>query len=1103
MNRQSRSCGGGDILTRVLNSRVPTLPDGVLSIPAAFEERVREQPDSVAVQDGPRTLTYRELDRMSHAVAVALAGLGIEREARVGVMAERGAGTVIAALGTMRAGGAYVPVDPDSPPRRLGTMLAHASARAVLSPAHLAHRLAGTGASVMLIEDVLGAAADPDARELVHRPRPEDLFAVLFTSGTTGMPKGVALEHRNLLNLLSGAPGLTPERGEGALHVCAPQFDIAAFEIWATLLSGGRLVCHAPGRPDPRQLAAQIARDQVTWSALPTSLFHQMAEFDPRALAGLRTLILGGEVLQPRYARRVRDACPRTRIINAYAPAEASVFVAAHEIDDSVHTDPAVPIGRPIARADLRILDGDGAAVRAGEVGELYIGGPGVCRGYLNAPEQTASRFLTAKDGVRLYRSGDLVRRRGDGALEILGRTDDQLKLSGYRVEPAEIEAALSEIDGVARSAVITHEDAPGSMRLVAYVEAQIDRGELQRALAERLPTYLLPASTVVLDELPVNANGKVDRAALRAHAPAPAQGRGDAGDAREASLLEIFREVLGVDTLGVQEDFFEHGGNSLLAVQALVRVRERLGIELPLAALFGSRSAKALAALIPGAPAMTGPPPLIARPHRRPVPASASQATALMLTELADESLPYQSQCLHRIIGELDVAALERSLSALVSRHEILRTTFSRERGRWYQHVHPAWEVRLAAEDLRAHPGPQAALQQSFGRLIAGRLDPSTLPLVHWALARTADDEHALMSVEHHVVHDGVSTAIVLGELAELYSAAVDGRDPRLRRAPVQYRDFVAWQEELLSGDRAGRSLEHWTKRLRDAPRELELPRDRPRPMRQTFRGRTLHQRLAPELAHSIRSRAREWEASAFTVMLAAYAELLGGLAGSDELVIGSGLANRRTLGSEQVVGMLVNTVALRMNLAGHPEPRELVGRVQDVVLEAHDHQDVPFEHVVRRLAPARSASAAPLYQALFSFHDAPVRTLELPGATLIPGDARANGSAKADLSVIVINRAGTAPAAVERARYERVAEDGLTILWEYNSDLFDAGTAEGMLADYLALLGASSPTASVIPAPAAEMRGSAARGCPTSATGRSPRSSGPAPRSSRTPSR
>jgi amino acid adenylation domain-containing protein len=1047
------------------------------TIPAAFELQVGARPEAIAIEAAGRGMTYAQLDAESNRAAHRLGALGVEHGDTVGIMAQRGIETVVAILGTVKAGGAYVPLDPDSPTERICRQLRDARATAILGPLDLADRIVALRdraedrqLPVVVLDPELNAIAEESTSPLRPEIAPEDLYAVLFTSGSTGHPKGVALEHRNLLNLLRNAPELAPEPGEGALQICAPQFDVAAYEIWATLLSGARLVCLPPGRPDPKAVCRIVREHEITWSAMATGIFHQLAQSGPEELADMRIVLTGGEALQPRYARLFRAACPATRLFNIYGPTETTVLVCAHEVGEEVLSDDPIPVGRAVAEAQLHVLDENGKPVAPGERGELHVGGPGISRGYLHQPSLTAERYREnpfSVDGGRLYRSGDIVRRRADGAIEIFGRTDDQVKVRGYRVEPGEVEAQLAAHPAVRRGAVVAREDLPGHRRLVAYAtlgDPNVTGADLRQHLQERLPPYMVPSAVVLLEQMPLNPNGKVDRIALPSPAreqpfdellDAQATTMTIAGAATLEIVQEVFAEVLQLPAVGPEDDFIELGGDSLLAIQILVRLRDILNIELEIAAVFETRTPAGLAALAStaGAPVL---PPLRPRSHSGSVRASDGQSKALTVSELAVESLPYQSQAMHRIVGALDISALERSLSEMVRRHEILRTTFKREQSVWVQNVHEPTPVHLVVEELSAEEAPELALEEHFARVVcATRLDPTQLPLARWSLARLAPDQHAFIALEHHVVHDGVSTALFLRELAELYRSELAKEELAPRHSGIQYRDFAVWQQEVLASAHGQRTLEYWREHLNALPAPLELPFDHPRPLRQTYRGGTLRLTLPSSLTDGLRARARACGASTFMVMLAAYGVLLARYGGAEEeLVVGSGLANRRTLASEQLIGMVVNTVALRLELRGDPTVRELIERVRATTLEAHAYQDVPFERVVEHLAPERSANTAPLYQTLFSFHDAPVQTLSLPGATLIPRDALANGSAKADLSVIVVNRSRKpSPTTAHEAR-EPLAEEGLTVVWEYNSDLFERRTAERMLEHFHVLL-------------------------------------------------
>lgn len=1028
------------------------------SLAAVLEDVARARGDAIALQGVSVSLSYSQLDERANRVANRLLALGLRRGEPVALLAERGPETVTAALGVLKAGGAYSPLDPDSPRLRLLDQLRQLRARFVLGGEHLALDLPGAGASLLLYDPDWAAFAADDPTPPPVEIGPGDLYAVIFTSGSSGRPKGVAVEHRSIVNLLRATASLAPRPGEGALQVCVPQFDGSAYEIWATLLAGGRLVCHPPGRPEPRAVCRTIVEHDVGWAEMATGIFHQLVEHGPAPLGGMRLLLVGGEQLLPRYVRRFLAECPRVRLVNTYGPTEATVFVSTHEVDAGDGRAPRVPIGRPVASAELHVRRTDGSAAAPGERGELYIGGPVLARGYLNEPEMTAERFIEDQAAGRLYRTGDIVQARPDGALEFVGRADDQVKVRGYRVEPGEVEAQLAAHPEVSQAAVVARSEIPGHVRLVAYVA--LDGGgaaapaRLRAHLRTRLPEHMIPSAFVVLERLPLTARSKVDRAALPPPPREPPAAPGAPATALALAIAATFAEVLELDAVDPGEDFFELGGNSLLAIAVLARLRAASGLELPVAAVFEARTARALAALA-GTRAASDTdrfPDLsaVSRAHATAVPATVGQAKALLVSELAQESLPYQSQAVHRLLGRLDVGALERALTALVGRHEILRTTFERSGGRWMQRVHDPFQVRLPVRDLLKAEDPEAALAEHARRTFSVRLDPGRLPLARWSLARLSAEDHALLCLEHHVVHDGVSSARLLEELAAVYAAELERRPAQLPPLELQYRDFAAWQAGLADTPAGRRTLAYWRRRLAGAPAELALPLDHPRPPRETYRGAVLRVRLPGGLERALERRAHEWGATVFSVMLAAYCALLARYAGVEEVVVGSGLANRRTLASEQLLGMIVNTVALRVDVAAAATLRELVDGVTATVLEAQAHQELPFEQVVEHIGPPRSGNAAPIYQSLFSFHDAAVRTHQLPGAVLIPRDAIANGSAKADLNVVVIRRRPARPPAVDPARYERLAEDGLTIVWEYNRDLFERRSAERMLGQF-----------------------------------------------------
>ncbi len=1029
------------------------------SVAAAFESVADRIPGAVAVELGERRLTYGELDRAADRLAQQLTRRGVQRETCVGVLAERSMEAVVAYVAVVKAGGAYVPLDPEAPSARLRFQVDDVGAMLLLGPEPLAGRAGALGAPFLAVEVAPGEPDDQPRERGAPAAAGRDLIYVLYTSGSTGKPKGVAVEQRGVLRLLYGVPAIQPREGEGVLGATRLDFDISAREIWGALLHGGRLVIHPPGRPDPHEVGRTILRHGVRVAGMSTGLFHQLVENSLDSLAGLRLVIPAGDVLSPRHARLFLQAHPHARLVNSYGPTETTVTTAYHEVR-RVGPGKSIPIGLAEPHTSLYVLDGDRRPVPDGQDGELWIGGDGVARGYVNRPDLTRAAFLpdpfAGDPDARMYRSGDRVQRRSDGELEFLGRADRQVKVRGYRVEPAEIEARLLLAPEVEQAFVDVREDRPGHRQLVAYVVLGTDGADradsveaVRRTLAGELPAHLMPSAVIALDAFPLSRTGKIDRAALPP--PHAAPGRRPLRPPRSAlerRIVELWSEALEIEEIGLDDDFFELGGDSLLAMRVVVRLRDDPGVELSQSALFEAATPAALAARIEadGEAGPEGRLPAL-RPGRRRgrrAPVSVSQAQVCFLSELDSQSRAYQFQALLRLEGRLDQRALERALDEIVARHEIYRTTFPRDAGGWVQEVHEPFAIRLACEDLSGGEDPEAALERLAQAEFSKRIEIEQLPLIAWRLVRLAPDLHVLLHVEHHLVHDGWSFMLFLEELKELYTASVERRDATLAPCEIQYADFAAWQRELLDSDVARAQLDCWRRQLADAPGPLALPYDRPPGERQTFNGGKVFLPLPADLRENLLSLAHANGTTLFMTMLAAFVVLLHRYTGAHEVVVGSGLANRRLRESERLIGMLVNTVALRAELAGDPSVGELLARVRSVSLEAYANQDVPFERVVDAVAPTRSAAHAPLYQTLFSFHDSPMPQLDGAGLAIVPDELKDNGSSKAEINVVAISH--------RRATGEPAGE--LTVVWEYNSDLFDPDTAADMVRHYRRVL-------------------------------------------------
>jgi amino acid adenylation domain-containing protein len=1019
---------------RLSSPEPPPNPELKRSIATLVAERAAERPDSIAIEDGELRLSYAELDATGAAIAARLLEAGVEAEEPVGVCLPRSWQAICAFLGIARAGAAYVPLSPAYPTARKRALLELAGARLVLSGAGHDQGLPADLRQLDL--EALARDAAPDAP--APAPGGDRLAYVLFTSGSTGTPKGVEITHGNLVHLLRSGADILPRPDDGVLQVVPLEFDVSGLEIWGALLNGARLVIAPRGRPDPRGLGELIAARGVTYLGLSTGVLHELIRAALLDLAGVRLICALGDVLSPQLAGELRAAHPGLRLFNSYGPTEATIAASSYEVPTGIAD--SVPIGTALPGYRLHVLDKEGSPVAAGEPGELWIGGPGVARGYRHDPERTAASFRADPGGgTMMYRSGDRVRWREDGELLFLGRVDDQVKISSQRVEPAEVEMVLAGHPQLRQAAVIAREDVPGHKRLVGYAVPQPNTepqpAELREHVAARLPSFMVPSAIVLLESLPLNERGKLDRTAL----PAPSRnGSGDeALDPEVAPVAAVMAEVLGLDSIGAEENFFELGGTSLLAIQLVGRLRMRLDLNADIGAVFEAPSAAALTARLEReAEAPAALPLLQPGPRHRQAPVSAAQRRAWLFGRINPDSIAYQFAAIFRFRGALDEAALEGAMADLLARHEILRTGFEQRGGEPIQVIAPAVALPLERLDLRGE-GPDAWARIVRER-VRTRIDPGAAPLLRWTLLRRGEDRWDLVQVEHHLIHDGWSFAVLQGELGELYSARAEGRPLALpAAADIQFQDYARWEQRAHDSAESRRQLEHWRHRLDPDPALLELPSDRLRPARESFAGGSIRRRLEPELAGRLRGIAQGESATLFMLTLAAFYAQLQRYSGSDDIQVGSGLANRRDPSSERLIGMALNTVALRCRLDGDPTVRELLARVRATALDAYANADVPFDTVVEALKPQRDPRRSPLIQALFSFHDAPRPRDGWAGLRTDLVQVVPNGSAKADLNVIGIND----------------DDGGITFVWEH-SDLFTDASADRLAGHHLSLL-------------------------------------------------
>ncbi|HYH79410.1 MAG TPA: amino acid adenylation domain-containing protein, partial [Longimicrobium sp.] len=825
------------------------------------------------------------------------------------------------------------------------------------------------------------AGADED-RPLPPLAFPGSAAYLVYTSGSTGLPKGVVVPHAAAaahMRAVARAYGHTAaDRG---LVFASLTFDQSLEDVLAPLVAGASIAVRDVGVWTPAELAERVAALGVTVMNLPTSYWNQVVG-DPAAASALkgrlRAMIVGGEAVQPAMVVAWDEALGgAVTLINGYGPTEAVVTPALYELPvGRGFRGASVPIGRTVGGRRAYVLDAAGEPAPVGTAGELCIGGPELARGYLGRPALTAQSFLpdpfVSLPGARLYRTGDLVRWRDDGVLEYLGRIDQQVKIRGFRVEPGEVEAVLRRHQGVRGCAVVAREDEPGETRLVAYVVGEAEADALRAHLRAGLPGYMVPSAFVRLDALPLNANGKTDRRALPAPGHDAAEGYAAPGTPVEEVLAGIWAEVLRRERVGVDDDFFALGGHSLLATRVVSRVRAALAVELTVRALFQAPTvaelAETVAALRRGG--LPGLPPVAAVERTGVLPLSFEQERLWFLDRLEPGSAQYNLPVALRLDGALDAGALERALGEVVRRHESLRTTFIETGGAPAQVIAPFGDFVLPVEDLSGLDDDERGSQvRRRAAEEAGRpFDLAAGPLFRATLLRLGDGAHVLLATLHHIVGDGWSIDVLLRETAALYAAYREGRASPLAEPAIQYADYAAWQREQLGGGALAGQLSYWMARLSGAPPLLELPTDHPRPAETTYRGSHHPVALPPAVLERLEALARREGGTLYMVLLATFQVLLGKYAGSDDVVVGSPVAGRTRGEVEGVIGCFVNTLVLRTDLAGDPPFREVLRRVREVTLGAYDHQEIPFEKLVEALQPERSLSHSPLFQVMFT---------------------------------------------------------------------------------------------------------------------------------------
>jgi amino acid adenylation domain-containing protein/non-ribosomal peptide synthase protein (TIGR01720 family) len=1006
----------------------------ITNVVSLFKEQVLSNPNAVALLCGEEKLSYRQLDKRSEILANALRRRGVKAEVLVPVCMNRCCDMIISILAVLKAGGAYVPVDPSYPTARIEFILQDTGAKFVLTNTSSAQSLPGDAVKLFVDKD-WGLV---DYTETLINPA--QLAYVIYTSGSTGNPKGVMIEHRSLLNyVLNAVERYATGRAASFFHLPFT-FDASITSIFLPLVSGGAVVLAG-------KTGTEVFSDNLFNALLPYDFIKLTPSHIPlleeKMKAGIdpaKTLVVGGEALQPAHVRFLAESGADVTVVNEYGPTEATVGCCVYSFNtgaDECRTgENGVLIGRPLDNVQLYVLDEHNRPVPVGVVGELCIGGVQLARGYWNLPALTNEKFIASPfaAGERIYKTGDLARWLSDGNLEYRGRKDDQVKIRGYRIELGEVELALGKAPGVLQPAVIVNEDSQGNKRLVGYVvaDASYNQGQALQFLQSALPAYMVPSLLVAVKDIPLTANGKVDRKQLQ-ELLVEVKGDGEHAGPRTATEKElafIWQELLEVESPGIHDDFFSLGGHSLLAIRVIAAIRNQFGKELGIKEIFDHPTISQLAVLIDGENALQSLPAISRVRNSGDTGLSYAQERLWFIDKLHG-SVQYHMPWVFKLEGELDAPALEASFREIIGRHEVLRTIISEQNGIGYQVVLPAQNWQMQKIELNHQPADELIKE-----LIGTPFDLSADFMLKVWLIKVSAGEHLLVNLVHHIAFDGWSIGIMVKELEELYSSKTSNRQPALKELPVQYRDYAAWQRQYLSDEVLQSKLDYWKHKL-SGVEPLELPADFVRPAIQSMKGAVVKSTIDKALANQLLTLSQAEGATLFMTLCSAFNILLYKYTGQHDICIGTPIAGRQQQEVEGLIGFFVNTLALRNQVNGEQSFRELLRQVKQTTLEAYQQQDVPFEKIVEVLGVQRDMSRTPVFQVMFALQNMPaadeLRLGQVQLSVVPPGIT----NAKFDLGLSINESA-----------------EGLELDIIYCADLFAETTVRAMLHHYTQLL-------------------------------------------------
>ena len=1023
-----------------------------------FEEQAERTPDAIAVVFENQQLTYAELNDRANQLAHYLRKLGVKPDELVGICLERSLDMIVGLLAILKVGGAYVPIDPDYPQERISFMLQDTQVKIILTCESLQNSLQNHQTIVICLDKDWQQINQASLENLNSTVSADNLAYVIYTSGSTGIPKGVIVTHQavNRLVLNTNYIQFTPD--DRVVQASNIAFDAATFEIWGALLNGAKIIIIAKSvLLSPQELALSLKENQISVLFLTTAFFNQLANLVPQAFSSLRCLLFGGEAVEPKWVQEVLEKGAPQRLLHVYGPTENTTFSSWYLVENVASTATTIPIGKAIANTQIYLLDKNLQPVPIGVVGELHIGGMGLAKGYLNRPELTQEKFIPNpfekdevipptplnKDGnepSKLYKTGDLARYLPDGNIEYLGRIDNQVKIRGFRIELGEIEALLNQNEDVQSACVIAREDNPGDKRLVAYLVPQpeiiLTIDEIRQFLKAKLPDYMVPNAFVILEALPLTPNGKIDRRAL----PAPdLQSKGEYIAPRnpiEEKIAQIWAEVLKLERVSIEDNFFELGGHSLLATQVISRCQQAFQIALPLRYLFESPTIAQLSAVILKE-LQTGSglklPAIVPLNRQDDIPLSWAQERLWFVNQLEGESGAYTIDLTMRLLGNLNVKALEKAFQAIIQRHEPLRTQFKLKDNKPIQAIAPS--INFTLPIVQSQP---LQVEQLLTEAASEPFDLANGSVLRVKLWQVGADEYVLLLAIHHIAADGWSLGVLIDELSAYYRSFSTGTKADLATLPIQYADFAVWQRQWLTNEVLERQLSYWKQQLKGIPLLHQLKGDRPRPAIQTFRGGTEKLQLDSKLTQQLKKLSQESGSTLFMTLLAGFAVLLSRYSGQTDLVIGSPIANRNRTEIEKLIGFFVNSLVLRFDLSQEPTFEDFLAQVRQTTQNAYDHQDLPFEMLVEELQIERHLDRNPLIQIVFALQNAPSSPWDFPDVKIEDMQSGLD-SVRVDLELYLWD-----------------VPEGLGGFCSYNKDLFDAETIARMMTHFKTLLAA-----------------------------------------------